>query len=123
MDCKTGCRDGREHFYTNDRFSVSYISYNKEREISHLAIVNENGQTVFERTITAPQTAVPAAAKKETAHITTQQMDSLQSELKRTGVGMEAVQERYHIDTPSQMTEDLYTRVMNALANTKSAVA
>jgi hypothetical protein len=116
-------RDGREHFYTNDRFSVAHISYNKEREISHLAIVNGNGQTVFERTITVPQTVASADAKKEATHITTQQMDSLQSELQRTGVGMEAVQERYHIDTPSQMTEDLYNRVMNALANTKSAVA
>ncbi|MFG6343753.1 MAG: hypothetical protein K1W35_08240 [Lachnospiraceae bacterium] len=48
-------------------------------------------------------------------------MDGLASELKRTGVTMETVQERYHIDDPRQMSEELYNKVMRALSKTKSA--
>ena len=48
-------------------------------------------------------------------------MDELASELKRTGVAIETVQERYHIDDPEQMSEELYNKVMRALSRTKSA--
>ncbi len=50
-------------------------------------------------------------------------MDSLQSELERTGVGMEAVKERYQIEDPAGMGKELYRKVMQALAKTKSAEA
>lgn len=49
------------------------------------------------------------------------QMRSLEKELERTGVGMDAVKERYQIEQPGQMTEGLYQRVMAALAKTKTA--
>ena len=58
--------------------------------------------------------AVPGA-------ITDMQMHSLEAELKRTGVGMEAVKERYKIEQPEQMSEELYKKVMSALKRTKSA--
>ena len=48
-------------------------------------------------------------------------MDGLATELERTGVAMEAVQKRYHIDDPEQMSEELYNKVMRALSRTKSA--
>ena len=48
-------------------------------------------------------------------------MDLLQAELKRTGVAMEAVQERYKITAPESMNEKTYKRVMEALAKTKAA--
>ena len=47
-------------------------------------------------------------------------MDGLETELKRTGVAMETVQERYHIDDPAQMSEELYNKVMRALSRTRS---
>ena len=50
-------------------------------------------------------------------------MTSLEAELNRTGVDMEAVRKRYRIDNPARMPEELYNRVMNALAKTKSAEA
>lgn len=53
--------------------------------------------------------------------ITKEQMDLLQEELKRTGVAMEAVQERYKITAPESMNEKTYKRVMEALAKTKAA--
>ena len=58
--------------------------------------------------------AVPGA-------ITDMQMHSLEAELQRTGVGMEAVKERYKIEQPEQMSEELYKKVMSALKRTKSA--
>ena len=46
---------------------------------------------------------------------------SLQAELERTGVAMEAVQERYKITSPESMNEKTYKRVMEALSKTKAA--
>ena len=37
-----------KRFYCNDRFSVSSIRYNDDREISALVIVNERGESVYE---------------------------------------------------------------------------
>lgn len=48
-------------------------------------------------------------------------MKSLEKELKRTGVGMDAVKARYQIEQPEQMTDELYQKVMSALAKTKTA--
>ena len=56
-----------------------------------------------------------------TEGISKEQMASLQAELKRTGVAMEAVQERYKITAPESMNEKTYKRVMEALAKTKAA--
>lgn len=50
-------------------------------------------------------------------------MDSLEKELQRTGVGMDAVKERYRIESPENMSEEIYRKVMNALAKTKTKVA
>ena len=50
-------------------------------------------------------------------------MTSLQAELDRTGVAMEAVQERYRFQKPEAMGTELYRKVMEALAKTKTAGA
>lgn len=60
---------------------------------------------------------------KDPAALSKDQMDSLQAELDRTGVSMEAVQSRYKIQEPGNMSEELYGKVMNALKNTKSVKA
>ena len=57
----------------------------------------------------------------EKTFLTKNQLDGLETELKRTGVAMETVQERYHIDDPAQMSEELYNKVMRALSRTRSA--
>ena len=51
--------------------------------------------------------------------ITKEQMESLQAELERTGVTMEAVQDRYQIKEPWNMSGELYNKVMSALKRTK----
>ena len=135
-------------FYCNDRFSVSSIKYNDNREISGLVIVNDGGKTVYElkekgtvstggrKGKTAGENGNAEGTGKKTAQkntagkpqkapvsISKEQMDSLQAELDRTGVTMETVQNRYQIQEPGMMSKELYGRVMSALKRTKSAEA
>lgn len=125
-----------KRYFCNDRFSVSSIRYNGDREISALVIVNDRGQTVYE--LKAVGTASSGkgrgkAARKEPQEGHTEemqdvslskgQMDSLRAELDRTGVTMEAVQDRYKIREPEAMGEELYSRVMSALKRTRSVDA
>lgn len=134
---KTDIQQKNNKFYCQDRFSVKTIAYNEDREISALTVVNSKGQTVYElkgKTSTGyneeKQDSKTAQSKKEpqkdalTAKtkknaITKEQMASLQEELNRTDVAMEAVQNRYHIKKPESMSGELYERVMSALSKTK----
>lgn len=105
--------DGK--FYCRDYFSVSSIEYNGDREIVGLSIINKKKQTVYE--LKEKQTEEP---KKQKQAVSSSQIDSLEKELQRTGVKMEAVKDRYKIENPSEMSEITYRRVMNALAKTAS---
>ena len=123
-----------KRYYCNDRFSVHSIAYSSGREISALVISNEKGQTVYEL-----KAKVDAGSRKEEGQpkskkesirqgqeakkegIFREQMASLQAELKRTGVAMEVVQERYRFTSPEGMNEKTYKRVMEALSKTKAA--
>ena len=132
-----------KRYYCNDRFAVSSIGYNEEREISSLVIVNDKGQTVYTmrlkdegkaadngkgKAVNADGNKKNAAQKKPREEsgktsISKEQMNSLQAELNRTGVTMETVQERYQIKEPGVMSPELYGKVMSALKRTKSAAA
>lgn len=137
-----------KRFYCNDRFSVSSIQYNDDREIRALVIVNERGEPVYElkekgagttaahkgKAASGTGSKAEAAQKpgqkkaagktqKDSAAISKEQMDSLQAELDRTGVTMETVQSRYQIKEPGAMSAELYGRVMSALKRTKSTEA
>ncbi|MCM1561264.1 MAG: hypothetical protein NC123_17240 [Butyrivibrio sp.] len=134
-------KDGR--CYCDDRFSVSSIGYNDSREIDSLVIVNKKGQAVYElkqgnasgtsgsrkgkgadKDSGKGKTGQKMAEKEaKNTSLTKEQMQSLRSELDRTGVTMEAVQKRYKIGEAEGMSEEVYTRLMNALKRTKSAEA
>lgn len=107
-----------DKYYCSQHFTLSRIEYNDAGEISGMAISDEKGQTVFEWKKEAKQ-----EKGKTGKPLTRKQMDFLESELERTGVGMGAVQERYGIREPEKMSEELYGKVMKALAKTKSAKA
>lgn len=100
----------REKFCCNNRFSVSSIGYNADREISSLTVVNEKGAAVYK-------------LNPKNKGLSTEQMDSLKAELNRTGIEMEAVKDRYHIERPEQMSEELYAKVMQALSKTNPVKA
>ena len=134
-------KDGR--FYCSDHFSVREIAYNGDREITYLAVINDTnkGRLVYEfrkeKDMSGPQTdsarkagkpkpglansGKPASDLKNTGRITDMQMHSLEAEMQRTGVGADAVKGRYQIDELRNMSAELYGKVMQALAKTKSA--
>ena len=135
---KTEIRKSGDRYLCSDRFCVDYIEYNEAREISRLKIRNESkGSIVYElmpqsrkteqkqqtngiqQNMIIEQTSSQDGLKKNTT-VTKPQMDGLKAELKRTGVTMETVKDRYKIQNPDKMSEELYKRVMTALAKTKS---
>ena len=116
-------RQKGDKFYCNDSFSVSSIGYSEDREITELKIVNGKGRTVYELKAKEDERKSPEDQEMPERSITKAQMNSLNAELERTGVTMEAVQKRYRIQTPETMSENSYNKVMAALARTKSAGA
>ncbi len=125
-----------DKLYCSDHFSVRSIAYNGDREIARLVITNDSnqGQVVYEMKATAEKpkknTASGSGNKLQSKALTPngsalskKQLQSLEKELQRTGVGMEAVQERYKIENPSAISGDLYGKIMAALAKTKSVEA
>ena len=128
----SGNRSQEKKYFCYDRFSVSSIAYNDAKEISALVIVNDRGEAVYTmrlkdtRKNDTDQKSVTAGRQKKGKQkniLSVEQMTSLQSELDRTGVAMETVQERYKIQEPKTMGEDLYKKVMTALSRTKSSTA
>lgn len=105
-------RKNGDRLCCSDHFSVRSISYNKERGIAGLAIVNNsrNGQVAYELKVAG--NGLSAAQKR-----------LLETELQRTGIGMEAVQERYRIGNPADISGELYGKIMAALAKTKTKAA
>ncbi len=121
---KASIKQDGERLYCTDHFSVYSISYNKDREIISLAIGNDSRQRQIVYELHGPAIPEKKNTKKETAGnagLSAAQMKSLEKELKRTGVGMDRVRERYQIEEPEQMSEEIYKRVMAALAKTKPA--
>lgn len=131
-----------DRLYCGDHFSVRSISYNEGREITGLTIANDsrNGQTVYElketagrQTKTVGRQTKNTDTKQEKAEsgrtvppvgaLSDAQRSSLEGELRRTGVGMETVQERYGIRNPSDISGEMYGKIMAALAKTKSKAA
>lgn len=115
---KTEIQKKDNRFVCNNHFSIKAIEYNEDREIVGLAITNEKGMVVYEL-------KAKNEAKKTTPNsaITKTQMKSLNAELERTGIAMETVQERYRFQKAETMGEDVYNKVMAALAKTKSVAA
>ena len=126
-------------FYCNESFHVSSITYSVSREITGLELASDRGGTIFEwkmqerkpdgnkaasGEITENETAKNETTKKGASRkksLSKIQVKRLETELQRTGVAMEAVQQRYHVDEPMQMSEETYNRIMSALSKTRSA--
>ena len=115
---KADIQKNGDKYFCNDRFSVSSIRYNENREIVELKIMNDKGKTAYEL-----KTRGTKQKEAQEKLLSVEQMDSLKAELQRTGVSMEAVQERYQIQKPETMSVEAYNKVMAALAKTKSAKA
>lgn len=88
---------------------VARIGYNEKREIDLLEITDSYGKTVFSLN--------PDKGENKTA------LKVLQKELDRTGVEMETVLERYHLQDISQMTPEQFENAINCLKKSKDRAA
>ena len=115
-----------DKLYCNDHFKVAFIGFNKNREITSLVIVNSKGDCVYTmqgKAASGNGEKKQQKRKSQKSTLTDDQMAALQAELDRTGVAVEAVQERYQIGKVENMNATMYKRVMEALAKTKSVEA
>ena len=103
-----------DRYITSDHFSVTSIAYNAQREITELVISNNRGQKVYE---------MKQKAQRTDGKLSVQKLKALVQELQRTGVSIETVLERYHLQEIGQMTAETYTNAMNSLKKTKSKAA
>lgn len=123
-------RDGEQRYNTNDRFSVRSISYNEERAIDSLVVINSRGQTVYSMDTRKKVSARKESGKKGTPDndgvpgtVTTKQMTEFENELKRTGVALDTVLKRYRIESVEQITQEIYGKAMRSLKNSKDKKA
>ena len=95
-----------EKLFTYDKFHLSNISYNDNREITGLAIVNQNGEVVY-------------ALGKNIGVGQSEKAVAINKELERTGVALDTVLNRYGVISVDAMTEETYHSAMNSLRKTK----
>lgn len=145
---KAGIQRKGEKYCCSGSFHVQGIEYNADREIIGLAIANEKGQPVYVLGASKEKEAGRAegagmaegpgqaegaekaggrpkgrkgGSQQEGSLLSSQQMESLESELQRTGVTMGMVMDRYGIERPAQISEETYRKIMKALEKTKPA--
>ena len=99
----------------NTRFNVTDISYNSDREITGVRICNNRGAVVYELN------SVEQTSQEKKKGVTKAQLKKLDEEMKRTGVSIEEVQERFRINQLGDLSNETYQHLMVALKKTKDA--
>ena len=94
-----------ERYVTRETFHVALISYNVNREIDTLRIVNGKKQIVY------------SMGKKEESQI---EDSAIQRELQRTGVALETVLARYGVKSLEQLSPKQYQDAMKGLKRSSS---
>lgn len=105
-------------YVTYDKFQVSAISYNENREIAGITIINQEGRVVY--------SLIDRSAKKDSntvAPTEDEMAERIQKELERTGVALDAVLQRYGVGSISEMDESTCRKAINSLKRTKTKVA
>lgn len=114
----------------DDRFRLVAISYTSNKEIASLMIEKSDGTRVYSwqaRNGSAPSSVAEDDSGKNAgsaaAGISSKQKKELKKELDRTGVTMKAVDERFHVSDPDEMSQEVYHKLMKALMATKTVQA
>lgn len=131
--------DGRnEKMYTYDKFSIQNISYNDNREITGLTVINQDGNVVYHlaeknaaqkpsgNATTAKKEQEPSgntAAAKSWQKLAPDRTQEINKELARTGVALDAVLKRYGVSSIQEMDNATYRRAMSSLRKTKAKAA
>lgn len=108
-------------YVTYDKFSVSSISYNDNREITGLTIINQDGRVVYsliDKATNQPEFPIPETPNQADEH-----EEAINKELARTGVALDAVLQRYGVASIQEMNDSTYKKAMNSLKRTKSKAA
>lgn len=119
-----------DRYITKEYFSVKSISYNENREIVSLEILNSKGEILYAlkdgkgKSVTDVKAALGKKASANAANKAPDTMQNaipveLQRELDRTGVALDKVLNRYALTDISQMTPEIYRKAMNDLKKSK----
>lgn len=115
-----------DRYVSNEHFSVKAISYNENREIASLEIVDSKGQSVFSMQQSRKNRQMQNQSQGQNKNqdrskgISKASEVVLMAELNRTGVALETVLERYGLTDISQMTPDICGKAVAALKRTES---
>lgn len=107
----------KDKYYCNEPFQVQSIGYDEKRTIIELIIGGKDGRILFSMKKGA---ALDVKSDTDKHPVLSQgQMNRLEKELERTGVALEAVLERYHIQNLKQMDDRIYRSAMADLKKSK----
>lgn len=107
----------KEKWYIKDKFTVKDISYNEQREIIGLNIVNQDGKSVFKYKKRG------AREKQADVMISIEQIITMHDEMARAGVTLDQILNQCAINSINQMTPHMYDSVMRKLKKTQRKVA
>ncbi len=135
---------------TYDKFKVTHIAYNDNREICELTILNQNNVCVYSLIARQMDTAGLNSRKSGGNHVNnnsddnsvannintsspdakntndadiTARKEAVNRELKRTGVALDTVLKRYGVNSLEEMSDVTYQKAMISLKKTESRVA
>ena len=104
-----------DKYYTYDKFSVKEITYNENREIAGLEIINQESKIIY--------TLKEKVKNKPEETTESEKIEAFNKELVRTGVALDTVLKRYGVANIEDMTPATYKSAMNSLRKTKTAQA
>lgn len=107
----------KDKWYVKDKFMVKGISYNDQREIISLQIVNQDGKSVFKFKKRA------AREKQLDVILTMEQIVAMHNEMDRAGVSLDQILNQCAINSINQMTQHMYDSVMRKLKKTVKKAA
>lgn len=112
-------------FTTYDKFYVKNISYDKNRKINGLQIVDKNNKIVYQMGQKSVEEKIPGEqpTQKESMpkeqpkiiYIDTAMYNVIMKELERTGVSKEKIFERYKINSFDEMTVEMWQKAITGL--------
>ena len=115
--------DGKR-YTTSEHFRVSAISYASNWEIESLEICNVKGGVVFRMQSAGTSSNKPGSVSETArAHLSDKMRRDLQKELERTGISLEQVLARYHLERIEQMKPEHYRDAMSGLKKSKPVAA
>ena len=120
---KVSIKRKNDRYTTYDKFKISSISYNENREITGISIINQDGRVVYsliDRSL--GQQGLPELQKEHTDPVD-EHAQAINKELERTGVALDTVLQRYGVKSVQEMDDNTYKKAMNSLKRTKAKAA